>query len=114
MVYGWYVCVSITAGGLWGDVVMLLYSWGKLSSSCVAIGFLESIPCGEVWLCAALCVWVGAGGHLAPPAFTLQCLLSVALLCVPRRAPWSWDREFVSDWFPCGCDGASVSLPPQV
>ncbi len=73
--------------------MLFLDGWGKSFSSCVVRGVLEFISYGEMWLCSALCVWVSAGGHLAPPAFVLQILLSAVLLCVSRRASCSCDCE---------------------
>ena len=70
--------------GLWDAVVMNLWGWGELSSSRVAGISLVSISCGELPLCCVACVWMGAGGHLAPPVCGLQTLLFVACLCEPR------------------------------
>ena len=108
---GWYVCVLIIAGGLWDAVMLFLSGWGESSSSCVVRGVLESISYGEIWLCSALCVWVSADGHLAPPAFVLQNLLPVVHLCVPRRASWSCDCEMFGRFSP-GRVWVGVPPPP--
>ena len=107
---GWYVCVLFIAGDLWDAGMLLLVGWGRSSSSCDVRGVLEYISYGEMWLCSALCVWVSAGGHLAPPAFVLQNLLSVVHLCVSRRASWSCDCEMSGRFSP---GRVGVGAPPS-